>query len=109
MSPITLGGYVLRTSQTGWDLKHIVATYWRLSEVEATFRSLKSELGMRPLYHSKDARIAAHISIAVYAYHAVHLIRTRLKAQGIHTSWKTLRQQLSAWQRVMTTLKDTQG
>ncbi len=28
-----LGGYVLRTSQTGWDLKHIVATYWRLSEV----------------------------------------------------------------------------
>ena len=104
-----LGGYVLRTSQTGWDLKHIVATYWRLSEVEATFRSLKSELGMRPLYHSKDARIAAHISIAVYAYHAVHLIRTRLKAQDIHTSWKTLRQKLSAWQRVMTTLKDTQG
>ncbi len=104
-----LGGYVLRTSQTGWDLKHIVATYWRLSEVEATFRSLKSELGMRPLYHSKDARIAAHISIAVYAYHAVHLIRTRLKAQGIHASWKTLRQQLSAWQRVMTTIKDTQG
>ena len=93
-----LGGYVLRTSQTGWDLKHIVATYWRLSEVEATFRSLKSELGMRPLYHSKDARIAAHISIAVYAYHAVHLIRTRLKAQDIHTSWKTLRQKLSAWQ-----------
>ena len=104
-----LGGYVLRTSHAGWDLQHIVATYWRLTEVEATFRSLKSELGMRPLYDSKDKRIAAHISISVYAYHAVYLIRTRLKAHGIHASWETLRQKLSAWHRVMTTIKDTQS
>ena len=103
------GGYVLRTSHTDWDLDRVVTTYWRLTEVEATFRSLKSELGLRPLYHFKDERIAAHISIAIYAYHAVQLIRTRLKANGIHASWETLREKLSVWRRIMTTIQDTRG
>ena len=104
-----LGTYVLRTSHTDWSLEKLITTYWRLSEIEATFRSLKSELGLRPLYHFEDHRIAAHISLSVYAYHAVHLIRTRLINQGIHLSWSTLRQKLSKWHRIKTTLQDTAG
>ena len=100
---------VLRTSHTGWNLQDLISTYWRLSEVESTFRSLKSELGLRPLFHFNDDRIVAHISLSVYAYHAVHLIRTRLKAQGIHDSWSTLRQKMSRWRRVTTTMRDTAG
>ena len=46
----------------------------------------------------------------MYAYHAVHLIRTRLKAQDIHVpAGRRFARSMSAWQRVMTTLKDTQG
>ena len=104
-----IGAYVLRTSHTDWNLQDLIATYWRLSEVESTFRSLKSELGLRPLFHFNDDRIVAHISLSVYAYHAVHLIRTRLKAQGIHYSWGTLRQKMSRWRRVTTTMRDTAG
>ena len=54
-----------------------------MSEIEATFRSLKTALGLRPIWHVKRSRIAAHLFLAVLAYHGVHLIRTRLKARDI--------------------------
>ena len=47
------GTYVLRTSHTDWDLERTVRTYWQLTEVEATFRSLKSEMGLWPIWHTK--------------------------------------------------------
>ena len=76
--------------------------------METTFRLLKSAHGLRPIHHVKDERIVAHINITVYAYHGVHLIRTRLKAAGIHLSWRVLRQQLSQWRRVTTTIQDVE-
>ena len=60
-----IGAYVLRTSHTDWSLEKRITTYWRLSEIEATFRSLKSELGLRPLYHFEDHRIAAPLGLRV--------------------------------------------
>ena len=80
------GAYVLRTSHRDWDVEKLLRTYWRLTEIEATFRSLKTELRLRPIWHSKDSRISAHLFIGVLAYHGVHLIRTRLRARGIVTS-----------------------
>ena len=44
-------------------------TYWQPTEIEATFRSLKSEIGLRPIWHAKQERIRAHLFIAVLAYH----------------------------------------
>ncbi len=101
------GGYVLSTSHTDWSLERVVRTYWRLTEIERTFRSLKSELGLRPIYHSKDARIEAHLFLSVLAYHAVQLIRTKLKQYGIHSSWGTLQFELNAWHRITTVLPET--
>ena len=46
------------------------------------FRSLKSELGLRPIWHQGDNQIRTHLFIAMLAYHAVHVIRTRLKLAG---------------------------
>ena len=43
------GHYVLCTSHTKWSVEDTVRTYWRLTEMEATFRSLKSEVGLRPV------------------------------------------------------------
>ena len=37
------GAYVLRTSHTDWDIEQVLRTYWRITDIEATFRSLKSE------------------------------------------------------------------
>ena len=103
------GAYVLRTSRTDWDEERILRTYWRLTEVEATFRCLKSELGLRPVYHRLDERIKAHLLISVLAYHAVHLIRTRLKARGLHLSWEKIRHRLRNWVRITSITKDEDG
>lgn len=103
------GSYLLRSSRTDWGTEQIVRTYWRLTEIEATFRSLKTELGLRPIWHVKRSRIAAHLFLAVLAYHGVHLIRTRLKARDIHLSWEALRTRLRPWVRVTSTIRETNG
>ncbi len=62
------GTYVLRTSHTDWTLERVVRTYWQQTEIEATFRSPKSEVGLRPIWHEKPDRIRAQLFIAVLAY-----------------------------------------
>ena len=104
-----VGSYLLRSSRTDWATERIVRTYWRLTEIEATFRSLKTELGLRPIWHVKRSRIAAHLFLAVLAYHGVHLIRTRLKARDIPLSWDTIRTRLRPWVRMTTTIRETNG
>ncbi len=103
------GTYVLRTSHAGWDLERVVRTYWKLTEIEATFRSLKSEIGLRPIWHEQQDRIRAHLFIAVLAYHAVHLLRRRLAAKGCQDSWETIRRKLVSWVRLTTTLETPGG
>ncbi len=98
------GGYVLSTSHTTWSTKKIARTYWRLTEIEATFRVIKSDVGLRPIYHSNDERIEGHLFITVLAYHVSHLIRTILKANLIDESWDTLRFRLNQIHRITTVL-----
>ncbi len=103
------GACVLRTSHVDWDIETVLRTYWRITDIEATFRSLKSELGLRPIRHQLDRRIAAHLLIAVLAYHAVHLIRTRLAARGIHKCRASVRDGMRTWVRITTRLRQTDG
>ena len=103
------GHYVLRTSHTEWSVEDTVRTYWRLTELEATFRSLKSELGLRPIWHQLSKRIEGHLFIAVLALYGVNVIRTRLAAHGIHYSWATLRHKLGRWQRATTSMTTIGG
>ena len=77
--------------------------------VEAVFRSLKSELGLRPIYHHKSARVDGHLFISVLAYHLVHSLRVRLKAQGIHLSWESLRNQFAGQERITVVLHRDDG
>ena len=60
--------------------------------LEAAFRSLKTELGFRPVYHQKEKRVDAHLFISVLAYHLLHTIRYQLKEQKITMSWQSIRQ-----------------
>ncbi len=104
-----VGTYELRTSCDAWGLEEIVRTYWRLVEIEQTFRALQSELGLRPVYHRKPERIRAHLFVAVLACHAVHLLRRRLAVGGIHDSWTTVRHKLEHWDRVITQMRTVDG
>jgi len=71
-----------------------------LTDLEAVFRSLKSELGLRPIHHQTTDRVAGHLFITVLAYYLVHTIRYKLKAQKIYSSWSSIRKILSNMCRV---------
>ena len=87
----------------------MVCAYWQLTEVGATFRSLASELGSRPVRHRKKERIRAHLFVGVLACHGVQLLRRKLAQQGIHDSWATIRHKLGRWVRVTTRLRTVEG
>jgi len=62
------GRYLLRTNLTADDPAQLWEMYLRLVEVEAAFRDLKGDLGLRPIYHSKESRVEAHVFVAFMAY-----------------------------------------
>ena len=98
------GVYCLRTNIPGWSEEQLWTTYIMLTEIEATFKSLKSELGLRPVYHQKEERVTGHLFITLLAYHLVHTLRYQLKQQGIHLSWESIRNIMSTQQRISITL-----
>ena len=59
------------------------------------FRSLKTDLGLRPVFHQVERRVEGHLFISVLAYHFVHMLRLRLKANGVDDSWEALRAAMS--------------
>ncbi len=102
------GVYCLRSNETTWSAEQLWRTYVMLTDLEAVFRSLKSELGLRPIFHHKQARSDAHLFISVLAYQFVQIIRTRLADRGIHDRWISLRQILQV-QRRTTSRFSTRG
>ena len=80
-----------------------------LTDLEAVFRSFKSELGLRPVYHQTPERAEGHLFITVLAYQCVQALRNNLKRHDINDSWKTIRDVLSAQQRITTTFKQRNG
>jgi transposase len=103
------GVYCLRSSETDWDAEKLWRTYILLTDLEAVFRSLKSELGLRPVYHRKPERCDGHLFITVLAYQFVQIIRRQLREQGVEASWQTLRQWLGGQVRVTAVFRRPDG
>ena len=103
------GVYCLRTTLVDQDNATLWRTYIMLTELESVFRSLKTDLGLRPVFHQIDRRVEGHLFISVLAYHFVHTLRLQLKGHGIHDSWSTLRQTLATQHRVTVTMQRRDG
>ena len=103
------GVYCLRSNETTWDEERLWRTYTMLTDLESVFRSLKSERGLRPVFHPKEERSDGHLFITVPAYQWVQLLRTQLKKAGINDSWATLRKTLSVQRRVTRSLRRKDG
>ena len=103
------GVYCLRTTLVALDNATLWRTYTMLTNLESVFRSLKTDLGLRPVFHQIDARVEGHLFISVLAYHFVHMLRLQLKGRGIDHSWQTLRETLATQQRVTATLQRRDG
>jgi transposase len=94
------GSYVLKTDRQDLTADEIWRTYILLSRVEDAFRDIKSPLMERPIFHHLKNRTQTHIFLCVLAYHLLAAIEHRFLQAGIHTSWWTIRQQLSTHQVV---------
>jgi transposase len=105
----TSGIYCLRTDREDLNEHQIWDIYTMLSDIEDAFRCMKSELGLRPVYHQKEVRCDGHIFITLIAYHLMHTIRFKLRQKGVHFCWTTIRNQLSTQVRITTTMKREDG
>jgi transposase len=103
------GVYCLRSSETTWDAPKLWHTYTMLTDLEAVFRGLKSERGLRPVFHHTEDRTEGHLFITVLAYQLVQTIRRKLELAGDSVSWTRLREILSVQQRVTATFRQRDG
>jgi len=84
------GIYFLRTNIKDPDSKQLWDIYNTIREVESTFRCLKSDLQIRPVFHQNDGRIKSHIYLTIVAYQLVNTIRHMLKNQNLNYDWKNI-------------------
>ena len=103
------GTYLLRTDRQDLSDEEIWRLYMLLTRVEAAFRAMKSPLMERPIFHHLEHRVQTHIFLCVLAYHLLVAIEKRCLDQGVHTSWATLREQLSTHQVVTVVLPAANG
>ncbi len=103
------GSYVLKTDRQDLTADEIWRTYILLTRVEDAFRDMKTPLMERPIFHHLKNRTQTHIFLCVLAYHLLVAIEKRFLDQGIHTSWWSIRQQLSTHQVVTVVLPTTDG
>ena len=103
------GLYCLRSNRLDFKEQEMFDIFAMLTDIEDTFRSMRSELGLRPVCHQREDRCDGHLFITVLAYHVAHTIRTQLRKQGIAGSWATIRKGLSSQVRITTTMKRDDG
>jgi len=103
------GAYFLRTDRFDLSEKEMWSIYVMLTQVEDAFRTLKTDLLMRPVFHQKEGRSDAHIFITLLAYHLLHSIRMSLKQGGINMSWRHIRDRMSTHCRVTNRMKTKEG
>lgn len=103
------GFYCLRSNQLDFKEQELFDIFTMLTDIEDAFRSMKSELGLRPIYHQKEHRADGHLFITVLAYHILHTIRFKLRQNGITHSWPTIRKELVTHARISTTIKRDDG
>jgi transposase len=85
-----LGRYFLRTSLDMKDEVIVWNVYNTIREIENTFRTLKTDLDLRPIYHKRDASTVAHLNLGLLSYWLVNTIRCQLKSNGIHHCWSEI-------------------
>ena len=76
------GMYLLRTNLTETDPNVIWQRYILLTQIEAAFKNLKSDLAVRPVHHQLEHRVEAHIFVAVMAYCLMVTLRHKLCSCG---------------------------
>jgi len=97
-----LGVYFIRTNLQIENQRILWDIYNTIREIESSFRCLKNDLDLRPIYHQNDNSTLAHVNLGLLAYWVVNTIRYQLKAKSITHSWKEIIR-ITNTQKVVTT------
>jgi transposase len=84
------GAYLLRTNCTETDPVQLWRWYIQLVQAEAAFRTAKSDLGLRPVYHQKQDRVQAHILVCFLALALWRTLEQWMQAKGLGTCARQL-------------------
>ena len=103
------GRYLLRSNLPAEDPARLWQHYVQLTEIEAVFRALKSDLAIRPIYHQKDSRIEAHIFVSFLAYCLYITLGQRLRTLAPGLTPRAVLEKMSAIQMVDVWVPTTDG
>jgi hypothetical protein len=103
------GNYLLRTNLDTKNEKVQWEIYNVIREIEATFRVLKTDLDLRPIYHKTDAAAIAHLHLGIIAYSVVNTIRYQLKKEGITSGWREIVRIMNTQKLVTSRMEGPEG
>ena len=98
--PKRSGEYYLRSHSALESEVEIWRIYNMIREVESTFRCLKSDINLRPVFHQKDENVEAHLHLGLLAYQVVAPIRYMLKENDINIDWRNIVRLMSSQKAV---------
>jgi transposase len=103
------GHYLLRTNLVAEDPAVLWDRYVQLTQIEAAFKCLKSELGVRPIHHQLEHRVDAHILVAFLAYCLMVTLRHRLRMQAPGLTPRAVLEKLAGIQMLDVSFPTTDG
>jgi len=103
------GAYILRGTLRDGDPAVLWQRYMLLTEIEAAFKCLKSELAVRPVHHQLEHRVEAHILVAFLAYCLMVTLKLQLAVHAQGLTPRSALEKLSAIQMVDVWLPTTDG
>ncbi|MDT8442644.1 MAG: IS1634 family transposase, partial [Desulfuromonadales bacterium] len=103
------GVYFVQTNLDESQETTLWAIYNTLTEIEATFRVLKTDLSLRPVFHKKDENTEAHLFSGLLAYQLVAFIRYQLKIHDIHHDWRNIVRIMNTQKLVTSSMKTKTG
>jgi transposase len=103
------GHYLLRTNLVDEDPAVLWDRYMQLTQIEATFKCLKSDLGIRPIYHQLEHRVEAHIMVAFLAYCLIVTLKHRLQAYAPGLTPRAVLEKLATIQMLDVSFPTTDG
>jgi transposase len=103
------GCYLLRTNLTGQSPEQLWQTYMQLTDVEAVFRTGKSDLKIRPIWHQLEHRVQGHILFSFLAYALWKTLQIWMERSGLGRGVKTIMEEFARLKSNEVILKTSAG
>lgn len=101
------GVYFLRTSIKANEETLLWTVYNCIRNIESSFRTLKTDLDLRPIFHKSDDATQAHLHLGLLAYWVVNTVRYKLQQKDIKSQWREIVRQMNTQKCVTTVVQNT--